>query len=308
MIRKHLRRAHGLLRRGGERLNQAYYRQRAHEGEDIMTEDWDILILLDAARADALAEAHSIGDHVEYKTSPGSQSWDFMQSAFIGDQFHDTVYVTANPYAPQLPDGLFHDVHSLLDDGWDDGLNTVRPEVVAEAARVAATEYPHKRLLIHFMQPHTPFIGEIGQNINHDEDFRTVSQGANANTNADVDAPPIWHQLRAGTADCDISVVRDAYRENLQLVLEHAEPLAEDLTGKTVLSADHGEMLGKREWPIPVRGFGHAQSLYVDALTTIPWVVIEPTERRDVRVDPPVEQTRLDAAQAEERLEAMGYI
>lgn len=75
------------------------------------------------------------------------------------------MYVSANGYVPELgldQDGTFHAVINVLNQ-WDDDLETVRPEAVTNAARKAHRDYPDKRIIVHYMQPHIPFITEAGR-------------------------------------------------------------------------------------------------------------------------------------------------
>jgi hypothetical protein len=133
-----------------------------------MNEDWDNLLILDACRYDMFTDRIDLEGTLESRISMGSTSEEFMERNFVGEQFHDTVYVNANPYIPKLglDDDTFHAVVDCLDD-WDIELETVPPEPVARAARNAHERYSDKRLIIHFMQPHAPFIGEYGREMDN---------------------------------------------------------------------------------------------------------------------------------------------
>jgi len=78
----------------------------------------------------------------------------------------------------------------------------------------AAEQYPNKRLLVHFIQPHYPFIGPTGQ-----EHF-------------DLDSLDFWDRVLRGEVDIPDDVLWNAYEENLEVVLPHVETLMEALDGE----------------------------------------------------------------------------
>ena len=55
----------------------------------------------------------------------------------------------------------FPKIVSVWKDGWDDSLKTVLPRNLVDAAINAEKEFPNKRLIKLFMQPHIPFIGNL---------------------------------------------------------------------------------------------------------------------------------------------------
>jgi len=292
------------LRLRARRYHGAVHRALADEPPtDVLDEEWDDLLVLDGCRLDTFAECNAIDGDLQSRVSRGSQSWEFLRENFAGERAHDTVYVTANPFASRLDDGVFHAVVDLLDE-WDDRLQTVRPETVAEAALDAHRRFPDKRLIVHFMQPHYPFIGERGREL----DVR----GYQPNQEESFDAPSVWRILRHDRYD-DESVSREAvveaYRENLALVLPHVERLVDELPGRSVVTADHGNLLGERLLPVPVREYGHPRGLYSPALVRVPWLVVDGGTRRSVASDPPVdlERSSPDDAVVSRRLSALGY-
>lgn len=290
----------GELNRLGIDLNIAYHRVRGSErGTHVMKEDWDNLVILDACRFDMFEAQNSIPGNLQRRRSLGSDSWEFLRENFAEGTFHDTVYITANPYATQLPKGTFHAVVDLLDDEWDPEQRTVLPETVVAAARNASERYPDKRLIVHFMQPHYPFIGAAGDRLEH-----TGLARPDDNERADSKRH-VWGSLRHGRIRKGDVV--DAYRENLDIVLPHVEALLESLSGKSVVSADHGNLLGERTTPLPVRGYGHPRGLDSTPLRAVPWHVVESTDRRAVVAEPPVETANPSDGVIEQRLEALGY-
>jgi len=266
-----------------------------------MEEDWDNLLILDGCRYDMFTEHIDLSGTLESRISLGSSSEEFMEQNFVDEQFHDTVYISANPFIPKLglTENTFHVVVDLLDD-WDEELQTVRPDTVSEAAREAHERYPDKRLIAHFMQPHAPFIGELGREM----------VGGGWTMDRDVeDDPGIWNRLRNGE-DVPLDTVWEAYKENLDVVLSEAAPLVEDLDGRSVITADHGNLVGERLSPIPTRRkYGHPYGVHTEELVKVPWFVVEGNNRRTVRPDPPVktEDGSVTDEELGDRLEALGY-
>lgn len=290
----------GELYRFGVDFNIAYHRRTHFEhGVRVIEEDWDNLIILDACRFDMFEEQNPIQGNLTCRRSLGSESWEFLKANFGGQTFHDTVYVTANPHAAKLTDGTFHAVVDLLEDGWDPEQQTVLPETVVETACQAFEQYPDKRLIIHFMQPHFPFIGNAGRRLEHG--------GIEQPSNEDHEDSKrhVWGSLRHGRISK--AHVWEAYRENLDIVFPHVETLLESLSGKSVVTADHGNLLGERIRPFPVRGYGHPRGLDVPELRNVPWLVINRGDRRSIVSEPPVDDTGPSERIVEQRLEALGY-
>lgn len=273
---------------------------RKGDGMAVTEADWDTLLILDACRYDTFAAINSLDGSLTQHTSRGSASIEFLRANFDGEQHHDIVYVSANPYISRLADRTFHDVIPVYEQ-WDDTLQTVPPAVMTEAVRTAHETYPHKRIIGHYMQPHYPFLGETGQRIEHrgyapDGNYRAMKSFS------------IWTQLQFGIASASRDDVRTAYRENLQIVLASIEKLLPDIDGKTVITADHGNLIGERLWPLPIRCYGHYEGWGVPELINVPWFEPPFETRRDITADPPVRQTHSpDDDLVTERLRALGY-
>lgn len=289
----------------GSRLNRAVADRRNPPAEAVrvMDEEWDNCLILDACRYDLFAERHELPGELRKVTSAGSQSLEFLRRNFAGETHHDAVYVTANPFATRLDDDVFHRVVDCFADDWDADLGTVPPEAVVEATRTARERYPQKRLLVHFMQPHYPFIGETGREL----DSGGVTGHVTDQAKTDEPTDSIWDRLAAGDADVSVETVREAYAENFELVQDHAADLAAALDGKTVVTADHGNLFGERQWPVPVRRYGHPAGLRVPELVAVPWHELPADERRTVTADPPERTGTVADDTVRDRLDNLGY-
>jgi hypothetical protein len=256
-----------------------------------MNADWDNLLILDACRADMFDGEPPFGERVSTRLSPGSESWEFMQSSFDGRTLHDTVYVTANPHTSELPSDTFHAVINLLDHHWDDQAHTVLPETVVEETKRVFAEYPQKRIITHFMQPHVPFIGDLGRRI---EQRGILGE--------DEETPRVWDRLRQGTVNA--RTARAAYRENLELVLPYVAELMQELGGRSVVTADHGNVFGR------LGVYGHPHDTYLSGLVEVPWFVTNRGERRQIVAGETGAEmpTVGDSDELAQRLAHLGYI
>jgi hypothetical protein len=273
---------------------------RDRPGTAVVREDWDTLFVLDACRYDTFAEQNHLEGSLSKRRSRGATSSEFLRENFAGGSHHDVVYVSANPYAARLPESTFHDLVPVYDE-WDEELQTVTPAVMNDAVRRAHDRYPNKRIVAHYMQPHYPFIGERGRELDHrgyapDGDY------------AAMESYSIWAQLQFGLASASRSAVVEAYRENLRVVLGALEGLLSEVEGKHVLTADHGNMLGENLGPLPVPVYGHYDGLHTPELVEVPWFEPPWERRREIEAEPPVERrNRVGDETVEKRLRALGY-
>lgn len=266
-------------------------------GIDVFEADWDNLVILDACRYDSYREATTLDGRLERRTSRAGATSEFVRANFSRRTLHDTVYVTANSWYLRLADELGTELHDVVDlhmhpDGryHDEEVGVVRPEVLTERAIDVAEQYPNKRLVVHYIQPHHPFLGPTGR-----EHFDLPSSSMEAVLDDAGNPPP--------------SLVRRAYRENLSIALDSVERLADALTGKTVISSDHGEMLGERHDFVPIRDYGHHVGIYCDVLTAVPWHVLKWESRKEIVPERPRNDHRdVDPERLDRRLADLGYI
>lgn len=284
-----------LRRQVGRRLNR-------YLGVDVMAEDWDVLVVLDACRYDTFRAYSDLRGRLETRRSRGAATEEFVEHNFR-TAHHDTVYVTANPHVTRLAADRFHDIRNVWQSDWDDDLNTVRPEPVVKTTLDVATEYPDKRIVVHFMQPHHPFIGKQAR-----AELPMVGGNQHA-VDGKSGAPTVWEYARRGEVETE--AIQAAYRENLQVVLPHVQELVETVTGRTVVTSDHGNLFAEQPFRVSPLGrprFSHPPGCTAKPLVTVPWLVCPSSDRRPVTESPP-EQSELnrDLDSVQERLAALGY-
>jgi hypothetical protein len=102
--------------------------------------------------------------------------------------------------------------------------------------------------------------------------------------------------------------LRTAYLENLRLVLGEVRELVRYLSGRIIVTADHGELLGEKG------RYSHFGGSDDPLLTGVPWLVIVKKDREDPVVSDAGGQKAAgpsggeDEARIKARLKALGYI
>lgn len=277
-------------------INKTYYEYSQKgtrynkDGTNVVAdEDWDNLIILDACRYDVYKELTPFEGEVETRESRGSASKQWVRGNFDEEILHDTVIISGNQWYLNLREELDYELHAYHDVNREAANGFVpSPEAVTKAVLNQKDNYRNKRLLIHYMQPHHPYLRTDVTG------FRLVRKD-------------LRETIRA--SDVNVDDVRTAYRDNLRYVLEHVQRLVDTLDGKTVITADHGEMLGDRLSPFPVRWFGHPPGIYTEQLVRVPWHVVTNESRRKIESDPPEQhQSKVDHATVEENLKDLGYM
>jgi len=284
----------------------AAYLSVRHGGvTDHFSESWDVLVVLDACRYDAFAAVSDLEGDLEARLSPASATKEWYRELVAGEEFYDTVYVAANPRITPHED-RFHHVDHVWDWGWDEELKVTPPDVVTEAATAAYERFPDKRLVVHYMQPHRPYIGEFAREAvgigTGDQPGRDRALGSDDAD--DWETPKDW--LERG--DVSRAAILAAYRENLELALSEVAALLETVDDRVVVTADHGETFHERGWPYPRRVNGHPSGIPARKLRQVPWLVIEGDSRRETTAEPPSSDATFDDDHVSERLRNLGYL
>ncbi len=261
------------------RVIGAYGRAFSEKPTLITDKEWDHLIVLDACRYDTFVHVwHQLVDsHIEvpYIISPGSDTFSWVKANLVRNPdkgaLENVVWVTANPIASkeffQMHDWTFPlaDCVSVWRFGWDEELDTVGPWDVVKAVREfdgfhdrAKTD---RRFLIHFLQPHAPFIGDPSGCIDRATRQRIFE------THEYHPGNVIWWLLRDG--EISLRKVKKAYEANVQLALKLALKLVKVLAGRVVITADHGNLFG--EYGL----LHHPPGVHVPELVKVPWFEIQ---------------------------------
>lgn len=279
---------------------------------DVMAEDWDYLLILDACRYDVFEDVNWIDGDLRSVISAGSHSEEFCEANFEGRTFSDTVYVTANAFGARIGDGVFHDLvytgETVNEDfvGWHAFSERMEPETIYRATLDAVETYPNKRVIAHFMQPHTPYLGERASEIRErvaEEGLIVRSRQPEKVEQYSLDDDDVVVSLKEAAELGYVSheEIREVYVENLRLVLEHVASLVSELDGKVVITADHGEYLGEDGQ------LGHPKYSYGEAVREVPWLVVDSETRPEIVAEDSVKRSDVDDEDIEEHLKDLGY-
>ena len=240
-------------------------RLRGRTGIEVMEADWDNLLVLDACRYDIFREMHDLPGELKPVISQGGTSKEFYDRNFTAEEYGDTVVISANSHLQRVESRfhdrirLFkHDRDPLWSEQFEDPPEIVVPETTADRTLETHERYPNKRLFVHMMQPHSPFLGETGEQI-YSQEVTWYEDYYRANVTAEQ--------------------ARQAYRETLDIALPHVERLVTELPGKTVVTADHGELFGDNLFGLA----GHpGGDIYLKELVTVPWLEVDADERKEI--------------------------
>lgn len=282
----------------------------SQSGINVSSQDWDNLLVLDACRSDMFESVVETNEFDEYRTvrSQGSSSPDWISANFADRELGDVVYITANPWVAKEAPSSFHKIVDVWakEQGEDGSLDTTElaqrdlatsPAATVTAQRLntvveeVATEYPNKRYIVHYFQPHAPCIGNRDGSIKDETEMDLLLHPGKPLYEDRVNREDVW----------------TAYEENLGYVMTHAWNLAEELGGKSVFTADHGELFGDWLWPFPVRGYAHPQGLHHPRLLTVPWAKKTVGSRRDIRSGS-ISKTETTSEDVTQQLEKLGYL
>jgi membrane-anchored protein YejM (alkaline phosphatase superfamily) len=201
------------------------------------------------------------------------------------------VYISDNPWYGRLFEQLDSELYyyHIGDRDAFDGAVT-HPETMTDIAIEQVTRYPDKRAIVHYLQPHDPWFDTDGTEL-----FSFKGR-----------CP--YHLRRQGYTP---EKIQAAYESSLELVLDELKRLLNHLTGKTIITADHGELLNDRMRPIPIRQYEHPEGIYTEQLVKVPWFVVDYDQRKEITTahergdwnwDDP------DRSGVEQQLENLGYI
>ncbi|MDY6771328.1 MAG: DUF4214 domain-containing protein [Candidatus Nanohaloarchaea archaeon] len=242
--------------------------------------DWDNLIILDACRYDYFEEFYDLFPNIDGRLqkvwSAGNNSAEFIEETFP-DEYPYTVF-SANPVMNNISDAIqldgasgeyiprqhFETIYPVFDSEWDEAINTVFPQDFNDYVRRHTVE---GKTIFWYLQPHAPYIG-------------TIKLGSD--NHAFPGAIPTPGEILFDTGefqgiapDSPLAVLmRHAYKYTLWRVMYYVAELLPHLEGKTVITADHGELLTDDD------NWGHPIDEYLGGgdrskLREVPWLEVE---------------------------------
>lgn len=297
-------------------------------GTNLMTLDWDVCIILDACRVDALrtvSTEFSFLSSIDRRWSVGGSTPEWLVHTFDAahrEALSNTAYLTANAWAerilghgpgriPDRPEFIIVERLRRFGD-W----NLVRPEAlgrfenvwrhVPETDQVGIEEDPD-RLMPGGAPPRYLTDRAIAVGRTHDFGRMLIHYiqphapySARARTE---DRDPYEYERRPFDylrETSDRTSVYEAYLDELRYVLEDVELLLENLEAETVvISADHGEAFGE------FRAYMHDSGSINPYVRFVPWVRVEASDSGTY--EPQNRYTERDDSSVETTLQALGY-
>lgn len=294
-------------------------------GSNIYSREWDVLIILDCCRVDALQEVSPEYDFLDtigsVKTNGGSTP-EWIANTFtkeFADEIGKTTYLSSTAQIRGMLDeklpaksGWFqtHIAYKLLQycDTVDiEALDHVEylfkyepkgeagplghpqgatpPRYITDRAIANGRNRSPERLILHYIQPHPPY---AAQAIEEERNLRGYED----------------HPLRYLRDTGDLDTVWSAYLDELRYVLDDVELLLENIDAETVaITADHGEAFG--EYGI----YGHTVGSLHPKVRNVPWAVTSATD--SMTYEPQIADSDesgdvVDGA-TEDMLRALGY-
>jgi hypothetical protein len=231
-------------------------------GTNIFQFNWDLLIILDTCRVDALRavqDEYDFINDVDSYQSVGSHSGEFMANTFdkeYSNKIKNTALISANPHSNsvfrkrlkqnwELEDkaGGDEDIVRLnkygrynfvqpddfdrFEELWkytDDEYRYCPPRPVTDRGIEISREQTNGKIILHYMPPHIPYPDKV------------IPKGS------DVPNYPLIYLKKTGRK----KKVYEAYLNNLRWVLDDVKLLLQNTEHSNVLiTADHGEAFGE---------------------------------------------------------------
>lgn len=219
--------------------------------DDLRQRDEWTLLVFDAGRYDYMAPllSSTFTGEVQPTFSAARDTFEWITKAWQGD-YSDVTYVSGmvpvTDERADIADADFRRLYDGIDPGdsigeivpawrthWNGSVATVTPETLTD---VALDYADRDKLVVHYNQPHSPYIGT--------PELLGFRNGVDARPNdGRPNDEPIWQRVRAGEVSDEY--LRMAYWGNAVRAIEASAPLIRE-RDVVVATADHGEALG--EW------------------------------------------------------------
>lgn len=301
---------------------------RVPVGTNILDRDWDVCIILDTCRVDAL---RCVADEYDYLTeimdslSVGGSSPEWMAHTFDTarrDAISRTGYLTANAWAERVlidrlhPQNQYSDFPLLRRLQRFGNWNPVDPDGLGQLERV--WEYvPAENQLHEEMDPGGLMPGGAPPQYVTDRAVSVARSGEYdrlilhyMQPHAPYVSGAVKHGRELHRAESqpfeylretgDRQRVWKAYLDELRYVLDNIAILLRNLSAdKVVMTSDHGEAFG--EYSVYMH---HSGSVHPH-VRRVPWAVTSATDTGSY--EPEVDATRREDQSLDERLKALGY-
>lgn len=242
--------------------------------DNLRGEDEFLLIVLDACRYDALkqeADEYFPDKEVKPVFNEARNTFEWGKNVW-GEGLYTCKYISGavpinsnytefeenrhSMYDGYVPAEHILNLRDAWQEAWDDELGVAPPEKITEIA----LEDQADQMVVHYFQPHTPFIGEKRQ--------LGYKEGENA---LPAQGKPVDHIIWEKVKDGEISrsELWELYVSNLRRVLDSVKKLLEELDhDNVVITSDYGEALG--EYGV----YAHPENINHPKVRVVPWLEV----------------------------------
>lgn len=300
---------------------------RTYLGTNIFERDWDICIILDTCRVDALravANDYPFLDGVNSITSVGGSSPEWIAATFHRNwlkKISNTAYLASNGYAHVILEN-----RARIDETIPDELNVSLPNsfewVGTDWDFVDASDLGYLEHIWEYepkgksgelghAEGHSPprYVTDRAIEVTRNDDFdrlvlhynqphspytaRAIKEGRSLQEH---EKQPFEYLRRTG----DRKTVYEAYLNELRYVLDDVGLLLNNVNAdRVVITADHGEAFGEYEI------YAHTVGSLHPAVRKVPWAVTSGTDNESYT--PQFEPINASKRSVTQTLEALGY-
>lgn len=299
-------------------------------GIDFLEQEWDVLVLLDTCRYDVFCEVADVYPYIEsvdsvnscashsrewtHKTLMEPKTGKFDRVSSLVDNPDDNerypelfrtkdlpglAYVTWNHFSRILSEDRFHTLDEVWKYAWDDNRKVVEPEGLTNSAIDVWRNNNPERMIVHYMQPHTPYRKQIEGMKSRSGDIESWDE--------------MWQNNGMGNNMSPLTMIQRGhlsreevwgmYVDNLHWVMQDLERLFNNLDADDVIiSADHGEAFGE------LGCYGHRPYTPTRSVKQVPWASVDSSDEMTVQPDVTRSTQKVGDGTVKRRLEDLGYV
>jgi len=271
------------------------FENRISFGTNIFEYDWDILIILDACRSDLFEEfapkheSYDYFDEISSIWSVASMTPIWLRRTFHNapeDMVKSTHYVTGAGQSERcLNKEDFHQIDHVWKYAMSQDYGQTKSGAITDAAIDAIRNSEAERIVIHYPEPHAPFLHCLGK-----YNSKSTETGRTQN---------VWEGLKE--RKFDKSEVWEDYGKNLLTVLDEVLTIIRNSEDAIVITSDHGNAIG--EWGV----YGHPARVPIKSIRKVPWIETKGTGKHIYEIKGKEEMSTGVESSLEEHLQALGY-
>lgn len=304
-------------------------------GTNVFDRDWDVLVILDTCRPDALqdvSDERAWLDEIGELRSIGSSSPEWYLNTFTeaySDELKKTALISGNIYANRVLNewtadtGAADDFLKRGNPDWKQmpsrslahfeqitgaiksyeplhSESSAIPHILTDRAIAVGRQGEWDQLIIHYTLPHMPMIANALDWNSGEQSVDNLMSG-----------PDEIRKLRKeeigyrpyAYGEVSSEKAYQNFLDNLRLALDYVEILLENIDAeRVVISADHGEALG--EWGL----WDHEHGFPFSPMRTVPWAETTASDEGTYSVRYESREELPNESEQEEFLKQMGYL